>query len=360
MSQLGIEMKDMPTRTTRRGRRGGGVAVLVAAIVVFGLLGLLVGAGVRWFTNKPDYVGDGHGTVEVQINTGDSISAVGQILEKADVVRSASAFVSVAGSDPDGATLQPGIYRVHLQMSAQAAYDLLQDPASRETSRVLIPEGLRTDQIVRLLASKTKITLAQLQAVLAAPGQLGLPSYAGTNPEGFLFPATYDVAPGEDATQVLKAMVHRFAQAEGDTSLTARAPDVRLTPYQVVVVASIVQAEGQTQDFPKIARAIMNRLAAGMRLQLNSTVNYVLRNNAQRLSTDDIATPSPYNTYLHPGLPPGPIDSPGEDAINAVLDPAVGNWLYWVTVDPKTGETKFTNSYSQFLQFKAELKANGG
>jgi UPF0755 protein len=104
----------------------------------------------------------------------------------------------------------------------------------------------------------------------------------------------------------------------------------------------------------------MNRLAAGMRLQLNSTVNYVLRNNAQRLSTDDIATPSPYNTYLHPGLPPGPIDSPGEDAINAVLDPAVGNWLYWVTVDPKTGETKFTNSYSQFLQFKAELKANGG
>jgi UPF0755 protein len=360
MSQLGIEMRDVPTRTSRRGRRGGGMAVLVAAIVVFGLIGLAVGFGVRWFTNKPDYVGDGHGTVEVTISTGESITGVGQSLEKADVVRSASAFVAVANADPDGPNLQPGTYRLHLQMSAQAAYDLLQDPASREMSRVLVPEGLRTDQIVKLLASKTKISAKELQAALAAPAALGLPAYANGNPEGFLFPATYDVAPGEDATQVLKAMVKRFVQAETDTTLAARAPAVHLTPYQVLVVASIVQAEGRTEDFPKIARAILNRLDAGMRLQLNSTVNFVLKNGKANLSTDDIATPSPYNTYLHSGLPPGPINSPGEDAINAVLAPANGNWLYWVTVDPKTGETKFTNSYAQFLQFKAELKANGG
>ena len=94
-----------------------------------------------------------------------------------------------------------------------------------------------------------------------------------------------------------------------------------------------------------------------MRLQLNSTVNYALKNSkAQPVARADIAVPSPYNTYLHAGLPPGPIDSPGEDAINAVLAPAAGNWLYWVTVDPKTGETKFTNSYAEFLQFKAELQ----
>ena len=159
---------------------------------------------------------------------------------------------------------------------------------------------------------------------------------------------------------MLKAMVHRFTQAEADTSIATRAADVHLTPYQVLVVASIVQAEGRTEDFPKIARAIFNRLDAGMRLQLNSTVNFILKNGQAKLSTDDIATPSPYNTYLHAGLPPGPINSPGEDAINAVLAPAAGNWLYWVTVDPKTGETKFTNSYAEFLQFKAELKANGG
>jgi UPF0755 protein len=359
MSQLGIEMKDVATRKSRRGPRGGGLAVLVAAVVVVGLLGLVVGAGVRWFTNQPDYVGDGHGTVTVQIRAGDSISAVGQTLEKSDVVRSASAFVEVAGQDPD-ANLQPGTYRLHLQMSAASALNLLLDPSSRITARVLIPEGLRTDEIVKLLSAKTKIPVKQLQAVLAAPGQLGLPSYSGGNPEGFLFPATYDIEPGADATRVLKAIVHRYVQAEQDTGMLTKAEAVHLSPYQVLVVASIVQAEGRTEDFPKIARAILNRLDAHMKLQLNSTVNFVLKNDDQSLSTADIATPSPYNTYLHDGLPPGPIDSPGEDAINAVLSPAAGNWLYWVTVDPKTGETKFTNSYAQFLQFKAELKANGG
>ncbi len=359
MSQLGIEMKDVATRSSRRGPRGGGFAVLIAAVVVVGLLGIVVGAGVRWFTNKPDYVGDGHGTVTVTILAGDSISAVGVTLEKSDVVRSASAFVEVAGQDPD-ANLQPGTYRLHLQMSAQNALNLLLDPASRITSRVLIPEGLRTDEIVKLLSAKTKIPVKQLQAVLGAPGALGLPAYSGGNPEGFLFPATYDVEPGADATHVLKAMVHRYVQAEQDTGLRTKAAAMHLSPYQVLVIASIVQAEGQTEDFPKIARAILNRLDAHMKLQLNSTVNFVLKNNDQSLSTADIATPSPYNTYLHDGLPPGPIDSPGEDAINAVLSPAAGNWLYWVTVDPKTGLTKFTNSYTQFLQFKAELKANGG
>ncbi len=360
MSQLGIEMKAESTRSSRRGPRGGGFAVVVAAVVVVGVIGLAVGAGVRWFTNQPDYVGDGHGTVTVQIRAGDSVTAVGQTLEKSDVVRSAAAFVEVAGQDPEGANLQPGTYRLRLQMSAVSALNLLLDPAARITSRVLIPEGLRSDEVVKMLAAKTKIPVKQLEAVLAAPSALGLPEYSGGNPEGFLFPATYEVEPGADATRVLKAMVHRYLLAEQDTGIVSRAAAVHLTPYQVLVVASIVQAEGRTEDFPKIARAILNRLGANMRLQLNSTVNFVLKNTDQSLSTADIATPSPYNTYLHAGLPPGPIDSPGEDAINAVLSPAAGSWLYWVTVDPKTGLTKFTNSYAQFLQFKAELKANGG
>src|SRR5262249_29410893 len=206
----------------------------------------------------------------------------------------------------------------------------------------------------------TRIPLAQLRAAAADGKAIGLPAWAHGNAEGFLFPAKYDIDPGSDATRVLAAMVHRFDQAVSDTGLTERAKAVRLTPYQVLIVASIVQAEGRTKDFPKIARSILNRLDKGMRLQLNSTVNYVLKNNKTNLSTADIAVQSPYNTYLVNGLPPGPIDSPGEDAINAVLAPAAGPWLYWVTVDPATGETKFTASYAEFLQFKAELKANGG
>jgi UPF0755 protein len=361
MSQLGIEMKTVTTRSgRRRGPRGGGFAVLIAAVVVLGLVGLVVGAGVRWMTNKPDYTGDGHGSVQVEIVSGDSISQVAATLEQKDVVRSASAFIAVAGQDPNGTNLQPGIYRLRLQMSAQSALDLLLDPAARITTRVLITEGLRTDEIVKLLSAKTKISVKQLQALLASPGQLGLPAYAHGNPEGFLFPATYDVDPGMSATAVLQQMVRRYFVAEQDTGLLSRAAAVHLTPYQVIIIASIVQAEGRTADFPKIARAILNRLAINMPLQVNSSVNFILKNRNLSLSLTDIATPSPYNTYLHQGLPPGPINSPGEDAINAVLAPATGNWIYWVTVNPQTGQTKFTNSYAQFLQFKAELKANGG
>ena len=360
MSQLGLEMTPVSARPPGRRPRGGGLAVLVAALVVLLLIGLGVGAAVRMFATTPDYTGDGHGQVTIQIMTGDSISQVGLILENAGVVRSASGFVAVASNDPSGTDIQPGTYRLRLQMSAASALNLLLDPVSRISARLLIPEGLRVDQTIRLIAQGTKISIVQLQAALDAPAALGFPAYAGGNPEGLLFPATYDVVPGADATSVLKMMLNRFAQAEVNTSLLTRAARAHLTPYQVIIIASIVQAEGRTQDFPKIARTILNRLAVHMRLQSNATVNYVLKNGKAKLSLTDIAVPSPYNTYLVAGLPPGPIDSPGEDAINAVLSPAVGSWLYWITVNPQTGQTEFTNSYAQFLQYKAQLMANGG
>jgi UPF0755 protein len=362
MSQLGLGMttatEDRPRGS--RGRRGGGVAVAIAMVVVVAVLAGLLTAVVRWANEKPDYSGPGHGKVVVVIETGDSVSQVADVLAKADVVRSASAFVDIASSDPNGGDIRPGTYQMRKQMSAAAALELLLDPQSRISSTVLVREGLRVVQTLQTLAQARRIPLAQLRAAAANGGAIGLPAWAHGNAEGFLFPAKYDVDPGSEATRVLGAMVRRFDQAVSDTGLLERAKGVHLTPYQVLVVASIVQAEGRTKDFPKIARAILNRLDKGMRLQLNSTVNYVLKNNKSKLSTADIAVRSPYNTYLVDGLPPGPIDSPGEDAINAVLAPAAGPWLYWVTVDPSTGETKFTDSYAEFLQFKAELKANGG
>jgi UPF0755 protein len=361
MSQLGLGMTSVTQEPPgRRGSRGGGVAVVVAALVVVVLIVVLIATVVRWATAKPDYSGQGSGQVVVQVKAGDSVTQVAERLAQAGVVRSSSAFVDVAANDPSGGDIRPGTYRLRLHMSAAAALDLLLDPQSRELNRVLVPEGLRVDQTLAILAHATRIPLATLQQVVSDPSALGLPAFAHGNAEGLLFPATYDIDPGSDASSVLGAMVRRFGQAESETQLVQRAPHVHLTPYQVLIVASIVQAEGRTQDFPKIARAIMNRLDRGMRLQLNSTVNYALRSNKANLSTADIAVRSPYNTYLVNGLPPGPIDSPGDDAINAVLSPANGPWLYWVTVDPTTGLTKFTDSYQQFLQYKAELQAAGG
>jgi peptidoglycan lytic transglycosylase G len=362
MSQLGLGMTTATDDRPRspRGRRGGGIAVAIAMVAVLAVLAVVVVTVVHWANQKPDYTGPGHGKVVVVVRTGDSVSQVADTLAKAGVVRSASAFVDAASGDPNGGDIRPGTYQMREEMSAASALDLILDPQSRISSTALVREGLRVDQTLETLAQATRIPLAQLRAAAANAAAIGLPAWAHGNPEGFLFPAKYDVDPGSDATRVLGAMVRRFDQAVSDTGLVERAKAVHLTPYQVLVVASIVQAEGRTKDFPKIARSILNRLDKGMRLQLNSTVNYVLKNNKSKLSTADIAVQSPYNTYLVAGLPPGPIDSPGEDAINAVLAPTAGPWLYWVTVDPSTGETKFTDSYAEFLQFKAELKANGG
>ncbi len=123
-------------------------------------------------------------------------------------------------------------------------------------------------------------------------------------------------------------------------------------------MASLVQAEGQPADFAKVSRVIYNRLDQGMKLQLDATVNYALGRSTLKLTNQDITVDSPYNTYKVTGLPPTPINSPGEQALEAALAPAAGDWLYYVTVNPTTGETKFTSSYSEFLKFKAEFQAN--
>jgi len=169
------------------------------------------------------------------------------------------------------------------------------------------------------------------------------------------------VQPKTPPIKVLQAMVTRFGQEAASVSLPAAAAHAELTQAQVIIVASLIQAEGrQTADFPKIARVIYNRLNANPQipLQLDSTVMYALHRYGIIATSAQIKVKSPYNTYLHTGLPPGPIDSPGDAAIKAALHPAHGPWMYFVTVDPKTGLTKFTSSFSQFEQFRAQLMAN--
>jgi UPF0755 protein len=363
MSQLGLGMSvDTDLRGRKPRRRGGGGsgrAVLVAALVVIALAGAAVYGVVHWFSGSPDYPGSGHGTVLIQVDQGDSLSQISEILVKSDVVHSASAFLDAASADSAATGIQPGTYRLRLQMSGASAVALMLDPSSKISDRVVIPEGLRLAETVKVLAKAAKLPPSQFQAALAHPANLGLPAYAGSNPEGFLFPATYDLVPGMSATQLLTEMVHSYNQAVAGAGLVQRAAAAHLTPYQVLVIASIVQAEGRPTDYGKMARTIQNRLAAGMKLQLDSTVDYALGTHAVNLSASQLAVASPYNTFLIPGLPPGPINSPGLAAINAVLTAPPGNWLYWVTVNLTTGETKFTNSYEQFLQYSAQLNGGG-
>ena len=340
-------------------RHRGSVLRRVVAVVLVVVVAALAFALYRWASASlevDDYAGPGSGEVVVTVSRGDSLTQIARTLLAADVVKSTDAFVAAASANDRSASLGPGLYTLRLKMSGRDALQLMLDPISRAESRIVLPEGLRIDESVEAIAEATDITKKSLVEALDKPRDLGLPDWAKDNAEGFLFPATYEVAGDEDAEALLKTLVSRFNQASTDIGLEDRADALGITPYDALIIASLVQAEGVPNDFAKVARVIYNRLEAGMPLQFDSTVSYALGIDEISLDADQLATDSPYNTYENAGLPPTPINSPGEAAIEAALSPARGKWLYFVAVNPDTKETKFTKSYEKFLEYKAQFQ----
>jgi UPF0755 protein len=312
----------------------------------------------RNYLHPPDYSGSGYGSVTVQIKQGDSAATIGQLLAARGVVASERAFYNAAKASGRAGSLQWGIFRLHQHMKASLALAMLLSQTSRVQIKILIPEGLRLSNIIYVLGKATGDLPGYKQAVTET-SKLGLPPYAGGKPQGYLYPDTYFIQPGTSPLKVLQQMVAAFNREANSVNLAATAAHDNLTEGEVITVASLVQAEGgRAQDFPKIARVIYNRLNQHMKLQLDSTVLFALHKYGIFATDAELRVKSPYNTYMHAGLPPGPIDSPGAAAISAALHPAPGNWLYFVTVNPKTRVTKFTSSYAQFQQYRAELLHN--
>ncbi|MFE6619747.1 endolytic transglycosylase MltG [Streptomyces sp. NPDC057740] len=230
-----------------------------------------------------------------------------------------------------------------------------EDEEAKPTSLV-IPEGWRASQVyaaidkaLALPPGSTKKSLGKLD--------LKLPNDADGNPEGYLFPATYPLErAGKKATpdSLLSAMVDAANQKFSGAPIAAGAQRNAMNVYQAVTIASIVQAEADTKaDMGKVARVIYNRLERGMPLQMDSTVNYALNRRTLRASDADTRIESPYNSYQRMGLPPTPIANPGEDAMRAAINPAAGDWLYFVTVKP--GDTRFTADYSEHQRNVADF-----
>lgn len=348
-------------RARRRHRRRRAAVVLVICLALFGAGAYAVYEFVRpiyvSLTEAKDYDGEGTGSVEVVIDSGASGQAIGSTLEEADVVKTAGAFVDVVEGDPRANQIQPGTYALRSQMSATAALDLLLDPAARVSFRVVVPEGFNAAQVFERLAEETGIAAADFEAAAADPA-IGLPAEAGGNVEGYLFPATYEFEPDSTPVTMLTAMVSRSLAAIE----TVGVPPDRQTV--VLTKASLVEEEARNaEDFGKVARVIENRLAAGMPLQFDSTVNFATGNEGITTSDADRAIDSPYNTYQVEGLPPGPISSPGEAAMEAVLNPTPGSWLFFVAVNPDTGETRFAETAEEHAAnveiFRQWLAENG-
>jgi UPF0755 protein len=337
-------------------RRITGIAVLLAVVALaWGTWSFVSGFG-GGTAAETDYAGVGIGEVEIVVARGDTLTAIGQTLADAGVVRTVQAFVDAAQADEAAASIGPGTYTLRQQMSGASAVALMLDPVSRADSRLVLPEGLRLAQTVETAAKATGLPVSEFVQVLDNPGVLPLPPWAEQRPEGFMFPATYDLVGDETAEQVLSILVERFDQSATTLDLVARAEEIGRTPYEVLTVASLVQAEVLPEDMRKAAAVIYNRLDEGMPLQFDSTVSYALGITELQLSAEQLATDSPYNTYENEGLPPTPINSPGEAALEAALDPAKAKWLYFVTVNPDTKETKFARDYDQFLKLKGQLQ----
>ncbi|MDQ2849446.1 MAG: endolytic transglycosylase MltG [Actinomycetota bacterium] len=331
----------------RKSAIRGCLAMVIGVVVIGAALIFAIGAlGSSWlpsFSSNAaggDYQGPGTGTVTIVIQPGDSGAAIGQTLQQAGVVKSASTFTDLAAGSAGFAALQPGSYRMRSQMSSAGALALLLQPGTK-LAGVTIPEGLWATEIYARLSKATKVPLADYAKVSAA--SLGLPVAAGGKVEGYLFPSTYNFPKGASAQVQLKTMVTQFKKQTAALNIAAD----RLA--MVTTVASLVQAEAsRTQDEGKVARVIDNRLAAKMPLQFDSTVNYVLKSRGTVTTSGKAReSASPYNTYKRPGLPPGPIDNPGVAALKAALNPTPGSWIYFVTVDLATGQTVFSPTAAQ-------------
>jgi uncharacterized YceG family protein len=357
--RLGRRAQRVARKRQRRRRAGARAATFFALaflVAVVGGGGLLGYAALRGYMIPPDYSGQGAGQVVVQIRDGDTTKTMGDRLRGAQVIKSSRAFVKVAKKEPRAQSIQPGFYTMHEHMAAGAALALLLDPKSRAGNQITVPEGLRLQEVLQQLAKKTGIPMRDFQQAVGKPAGLGLPSYAKGKVEGYLFPARYDLNPNASARDIIKMMVARFNKEAEDADLVSRARAAHLTPGQVVVVASLLQAEGgRHSDYPKIARVIYNRVHQDSPLQLDTTVLYALNKRDLRVFNKDTQVKSPYNTYLIKGLPPGAIDSPGLEAIEAAMHPARGDWLFFVTTDPGRKITEFTDNQEDFGKLKAKL-----
>lgn len=311
-----------------------------------------------------DFEGTGNGEeIVVAVNSGDIGSDIARSLHDAGVTMTFDAFYDLLLAQETDPAFFPGNYSLQKEMSAQSALDALLDPENKVTDMLLITEGTTLPDALEIISETNGIALADLQAASEDLAHFGLPAEA-ISLEGYLFPATYDPDGNKDPYAVLDTMVNTMYEKLDAAGIAVE------DRYRILTMAALVQREAgpNTDDFYKIARVFYNRLDQGMLLQSDATVAYGTGNLHTVWTTDAerADASNPYNTYANLGLPVGPIGLPGELAIDAALNPAVGDWLFFVPINLATGETVFTTNVDdheaaaqQLRDWCAESEENG-
>ncbi len=364
------------------------IGLLIAVVLGAVLLGPKIFGGNR---TSSDFTGDGAQDIVIQVNPGDSGSVIAQNLVDKGVIANAGVFVGVAAGNPDMAAIQPGFYKLRTEIHAATAVAKLTDPTMR-VGKLVIPEGRQLDDIEAVstgavtegiftlisdascvdLNGKRSCVPAKDLKTAAGDGplsSLNVPDWATRGAgvmgnshrrlEGLIAPGTWNIDPAASAKEILAKLVAESGAHYVESGLLDTAKAMNMSPYEVLIVASLVQKEAKPADFAKVARVIYNRLTSDYdRLEFDSTVNYPLVKQEVATTDTDRKTENPWNTYAKAGLPATPICSPGDDALAAAERPEPGNWLYFVTVN-QDGTTLFTSDYKEHLKNIEQAKSSG-
>lgn len=371
----------------QRKPKGRGGRSLVALTIVLLLLGGLIGGGWYGLTklqvmfHTPDYATGGTTPVTIEVLPGQSGADIADTLLQEDIIKSVKAFIDACNINPQCANIQPGFYELRLQMRASDAVALLVSPDSRLVDRVTVPEGLSIFRTYEVLSDALDIPVEEFEAA-ADPVARGVPEWwfsrnddrdSAETIEGFLYPDTYEFGPDATAESVIDTMVGRFLSVTGEFDFAETVErDLNISPYEALIVASLSQAEaGTVDDLPKVARVTYNRVFRDNPelpcacLEYDVTTNYWLETQGKdpvhsgQMSIEMMTDPdNPYNTKDQPGLPLGPINSPGKAALSAAMDPADGDWFYFVALTDG-GDSAFAETYAEHLENIQQACANG-
>lgn len=354
-----------PTHLRKRRRRRRNIVMLVVlgvfALAITGIVVFL--QGLLGPVEKDDYTGAGDGEVTFTVEQGWGPLQIGRALEEQDIVASQQLFLeAIQEVESDSKVIHPGDYELKYRMPALSAAGIMVGTGGERVSYVAIRQNVRTDAVFEEINKATGIPISELEQLSAQPEKFGLEPPV-RNLEGFLHPGEYRFPVDTDAAGVLQLMVDATLKELTDQGVTDPTEQ-----YRILKIASILQAEARPDDYPVVAGALENRLAPGNTetgglLQVDSAVIYGLKRYSLQFTTDEKNdAENRYNTYVHPGLPPTPIGSPADTAIEAAIAPDENDYYYWVTVDTTTGETKFAETYEEHRvnqnEFRAWCEAN--
>ena len=379
-------------KADKRKKRGRVVGALAAAV----LLLVVVGGGYLAYQRfggpglPPDFTGPPGPAVVVQVEPGDTAGEIGSEFVDKGVVASSAAFYEAAVQNSGMNALHPGFYQVPTNIPAVDAVAALVDPESRVGALVIsagrqlhdirdVNTGAVRKGIYTLIAeaschgdpaAENCITYEELDAAGSTPDlqALGVPEWAREavanvpdrrrQLEGLIAAGSWDFDPTAQPVEILARLVSESAASYDSTGITEAAARVGLTPYEMLIAASLVEREALPQDFAKVSRVILNRLEIDQMLQFDSTVNYELDETELATTDADRGRVTPWNTYAKVGLPATPISSPSIGALEAMENPEPGEWIYFVTIDDK-GTTLFANSYEEHLRNTELALASG-